>query len=60
VGRALSAVLSEIDEIATATFSSITLATMLRLLERQQRGLAPPSRAPAGARSGARAATRRA
>ena len=60
VGRALSAVLSEIDEIATATFSSITLATMLRLLERQQRDAAPPSRAPAGGRSGARAATRRA
>ena len=29
--------LSEIDEIAKATFRSITLATMLRLIERQQR-----------------------
>jgi len=38
VGQALAAVLSEIDEIAKATFSSITLATMLRLIERQQRG----------------------
>ena len=38
VGRALGAVLSEIDEIAKATLSSITLATMLRLMERQQRG----------------------
>jgi len=37
VGQALSAVLSEIDEIAKATFSSITFATMLRLIERQQR-----------------------
>jgi Rrf2 family protein len=37
VGTALGAVLSEIDEIAKATFSSITLATMLRLIERQQR-----------------------
>jgi Rrf2 family protein len=37
VGQALGAVLSEIDEIAKATFSSITLATMLRLIERQQR-----------------------
>jgi Rrf2 family protein len=37
VGTALGAVLSEIDEIAKATFSSITLATMLRLVERQQR-----------------------
>ncbi len=38
VGGALGAVLSEIDEIAKATFSSITLATMLRLIGRQQRG----------------------
>lgn len=37
VGVALGAVLSEIDDIAQATFSSITLATMLRLIERQQR-----------------------
>ena len=47
VGKALGAVLSEIDEIAKATFRSITLATMLRLLERQQRGEAavrPPDR----------------
>jgi hypothetical protein len=36
VGRALGAVLSEIDEIARATFSSITLATMQRLIERQR------------------------
>jgi Rrf2 family protein len=36
VGQALAAVLSEIDEIARATMSSITIATMLRLLERQQ------------------------
>jgi Rrf2 family protein len=44
VGRALAAVLSEIDEIAKATFSSITLATMLRLIERQRREaiVAPP------------------
>ena len=37
VGTALGAVLSEIDEIARATFSSLTIATMLRLVERQQR-----------------------
>lgn len=36
VDQALGAVLSEIDENAKATFSSITLATMLRLIERQQ------------------------
>jgi Rrf2 family protein len=34
--QALEAVLSEIDEIAKATFSSITLATMLQLVARQQ------------------------
>jgi hypothetical protein len=34
--------LSEIDEIAKATLSSITLTTMLRLMERQQRGAAEP------------------
>jgi len=39
--RALDAVLGEIDELAQATFSSITLATMLRLMERQQ-GVASP------------------
>lgn len=36
VDLALGAVLSEIDENARATFSSITLATMLRLIDRQQ------------------------
>jgi len=36
VERALGAVLAEIDANAKATFSSITLATMLRLIERQQ------------------------
>lgn len=46
VDRALGAVLSEIDEIAKATFSSITLSTMLRLIERQQRSAAAaPARA---------------
>lgn len=37
VGRALGAVMAEIDEIARATFSSITLDTMLKLIERQRR-----------------------
>ncbi len=36
VDQALGAVLSEIDENARATFGSITLATMLRLIDRQQ------------------------
>ena len=36
VGRALGVVLSEVDEIAKATMSSITLATMRRLIDRQR------------------------
>jgi Rrf2 family protein len=53
VGAALGAVLSEIDEIAKATFSSITLATMLRLIERQQRNAAgSQTRAPNSRASG--------
>jgi Rrf2 family protein len=36
-GRALHTILSEIDEMAKATFSSITIETMLRLIARQQR-----------------------
>ncbi len=45
VQTALGAVLAEIDANAKATFSSITLATMLRLVERQQhtRPAAQPS-----------------
>jgi len=35
VERALETVLGEIDENARATFGSITIATMLRLIERQ-------------------------
>jgi len=37
VGQALGIVLTEIDEIAEATFRSITVSTMLRLIERQGR-----------------------
>jgi Rrf2 family protein len=37
VDLALDTVLTEIDQIAKATFSSITLATMLQLVERQKR-----------------------
>ena len=47
VERALETVLAEIDENARATFGSITLATMLRLIERQQRQAeAAPARNP--------------
>ena len=41
VDRALGAVLAEIDENTKATFKSITLATMMRLIERQQAAAAP-------------------
>lgn len=37
IERALGSVLAEIDELAKATFSSITLSTMLRLVERGAR-----------------------
>ena len=40
VGQALGAILSEIDQTTRATFASITLATMLSLVERQQRAAA--------------------
>ncbi len=43
VGRALTSVLSEIDEIAKASMSSITLATMLRIIERQQAAAEAPA-----------------
>lgn len=42
VDRALGAVLAEIDENAKATFRSITLATMLGLIERQQAAASTP------------------
>ena len=46
IERALATVLSEIDENAKATFGSITLATMLGLIERQEaaRAAAPARR----------------
>lgn len=40
VGLALARVLAEIDETAKATFRSITIATMLKLIERERRGRA--------------------
>ena len=51
---ALGAVLSEIDEIAKATFRSITLATMLQLILRQQGGAnaASPRKNPVPRASG--------
>jgi Rrf2 family transcriptional regulator, nitric oxide-sensitive transcriptional repressor len=42
-GRGIGKVLDEIDEITQATFRSITIATMLKIIERQraQHGTAP-------------------
>ncbi len=37
VERAIGTILTEIDEIAKVTFQSISIATMLKLIERQQR-----------------------
>jgi Rrf2 family protein len=46
VERALGAVLAEIDANAKATFSSITQATMLRLIERQHGGTVATPQSP--------------
>jgi Rrf2 family nitric oxide-sensitive transcriptional repressor len=46
-GRALRGVLDEIDDIALATLSSITLATMLKLVE-EGRGAGRAAGAPRG------------
>jgi Rrf2 family protein len=46
VGRALARVLAEIDDIAQATFRSITVDTMLKLVERE-RGVRPQPAAAA-------------
>lgn len=59
-GLALAAVLTEIDEIAKATLRSITLATMLRMMQRQlpRQPTPPPARAARKAsRSNSRAPT---
>jgi len=47
VGRALGAVMAEVDEIAKATFRSITVDTMLKLIERQRRAAADKQAPPA-------------
>ena len=58
VDLALGTVLSEIDEYAKATFSSITLATMLRLIEKQKAGVPATTRRPADEPRGASPARR--
>jgi Rrf2 family protein len=45
-GKVLQQVLSEIDDIARATFGSITIATMLKMLERQRNVRSAPAKTP--------------
>jgi Rrf2 family protein len=47
-GKALSAVFSEIEQIERATLSSVTISTMLKLIEREQRRARPPPRTARG------------
>jgi Rrf2 family protein len=49
-GRALAGVLLEIDEIARATLGSITIATMLKIVERHRAGSPARVTVPAGRR----------
>jgi Rrf2 family nitric oxide-sensitive transcriptional repressor len=43
LGLAITRVLSEIDEIAKATFRSITIDTLLKLVERERQAQSPPA-----------------
>jgi len=54
IGMGLGVVLNEIDEIAKATLGSITLATMLRMIERQQRAETGAARAAGPERASTR------
>lgn len=53
-GQALQGVLEEIEDIAHATFASITLDTMLKLMQRTARKRQPDRQAVPGAALGAR------
>jgi DNA-binding IscR family transcriptional regulator len=45
-GRAFGQVLDEVDDIARATLGSITIATMLKLIERRRNQAPAPSATP--------------
>jgi len=49
-GRALTTILREIDEIARATLGSITIATMLKIVERHRGGATTRTNADIGGR----------
>lgn len=53
VGQALASVLSEIDAISRASMNSITLATMQRIIERQQAATVVPEPAISGTKRAA-------
>lgn len=57
-GRALRGVLDEIDDIARATLSSITLATMLKIMAERPSAPSPPPQETVAARGGPRARAR--
>jgi len=46
VGLAIARVLSEIDEIAKATFRSVTIDTLLKIVERERQAKAAPGTTP--------------
>ncbi len=48
VGRAIGRIVAEVDEIAKAMFGSITVDTMLKLIERERRARGPDIRAGPG------------
>lgn len=52
-GRSLARVVEEIDDIARATVGSITLATMLKLVEEERRAAEPPALARVAGQQGA-------
>lgn len=52
LGLAIARVLSEIDEIAKATFRSITIDTLLKLVERERQALPASGAASSGNRFG--------
>ena len=51
-GRALHKVLREIDDIAIATLSSISITTLLRMIEKQKRGAKGDSKVSARSAAG--------
>lgn len=51
-GKVLQQILGEIDDIARATFGSITIATMLKMVERQKSGPSASGKTRSSRRNG--------